>query len=288
MSAPAIAPAAGTQRAEIAGIVARESAETLVGQPGGVRVGALRRLLRPAAHIVAGRLVAYDELLGTHGPGHGALSIVARATGGIDVRDAALVPPAGPLLVAANHPGLADAVALLAAMRRDDAWVVAAEYPFLRALRRASRRFLFVPGARATRRTVLRAIVGRLRDGDAVLIFPAGGLEVDPALAPHDALRSIAAWSRSVGLVSRLVPGVAILPSLVRGAVSRDAFDHPLARSRRSVRERQRMATLLQLAFPRYQRGRVSVSFGRPIDPRGTDDVDGAVAAEMRTLLGAS
>ena len=124
-----------------------------------------------------------------------------------------------------------------------------------------------------------------MRDGDAVLIFPAGGLELDPAVAPYDAVRSIAKWSRSVGLISRLVPGVAVLPALVRGAVSRDAFDHPLARNRRPSGERQRMATLLQLVFSRYQRGRVSVRFGPPIDPRGTDDVDGAVAVEMRALL---
>src|SRR5207302_2299518 len=109
--------------------------------------------------------------------------ILDDATGGLVVGGLEHVPARGPLLVVANHPGLSDAVALLAALGRDDAWIVTANYPFLRAMRLASRRFLFVSNDRFDRLSAFRTIVSRLRSGATVIVFPAGGLELDPALS---------------------------------------------------------------------------------------------------------
>src|SRR5437016_13556388 len=105
---------------------------------------------------------------------HGPAWIVNDATGGLAVEGRERVPDRGPLLVVANHPGLSDAMALLAALGREDAWIVTANYPFLRAMRLASRRFLFVSDGRADRLSDFRRIVSRLRDGETVLVFPAG------------------------------------------------------------------------------------------------------------------
>lgn len=267
-------------RSEIAAIVARESAETLVGSAHGRRVAATRRLLAPAAHLLARRFVEYDRELGDRGPHRGAEWIVARATGGLTVTGAEHIPATGPVLVVANHPGLTDAVSLLATMRRDDAWIVTANYPFLRALRRASERFLFVDD----RCTALRHIVRRLRGGDAVLLFPAGGLEPDPATSPVAAQESLASWSRSIELIARLAPQTQIVPALVRGAVSRAAFDHRLARRRAPARERQRFASLLQLALPGYQRELVSVTFGAAVSASSAGVQDSVIAGMARML----
>src|SRR5207245_3642710 len=165
-----------TQRRQIAQIVAHESAETLVGRPAGLRVEVVRRLIRPVADHVAARFVTYDRALGEVGLRHGSAWIVDDATGGLAVEGRENVPARGPLLVVANHPGLSDAVALLAALGREDTWIVAANYPFLRALRLASRRFLFVSEDRAYRLSVFRGIVSLLRACETVLVFPHGGL----------------------------------------------------------------------------------------------------------------
>ncbi len=267
-------------RWDIGAIVARESAETLSGRVSGVRVEVTRRLVRPAAHLLAKRFVEYDGALGDRGAVGGAEWIVARATGGVVAEGSEHVPAAGGTLVVANHPGLADAVALLASMRRDDAWIVAADYPFLRAMRRASRRFLFVDD----RCAALRHIVRRLRAGDAVLLFPAGGLEPDPANAPADARASLESWSRSIDLIARLAPQTAVVPAVVSGAVSRAAYAHPFARRRTPTTERQRLASLLQLAFPALQRDSVSVRFGAALSAR-TASLHTAVLASMSTLM---
>jgi 1-acyl-sn-glycerol-3-phosphate acyltransferase len=275
-----------TQRRQIAQIVARESAETLVGHPAGFRVEVVRRLVGPVAHHVAGRFVSYDRALGEAGMGHGSTWIVDDATGGVAVEGLERVPARGPLLVVANHPGLSDAVALLATLGRDDAWIVTANYPFLRAMRLASRRFLFVSDDRSDRLSAFRRIVSRLREGETVIVFPAGGLEVDPELSRGAALASLATWSRSIELLARLARGTVVVPAAVSGVVSRSAFDHPLARRRGVPKERQRMATLLQLALPAYQANRVRVRFGPPIVPRVGFDVHAAMLEEMQALIG--
>jgi 1-acyl-sn-glycerol-3-phosphate acyltransferase len=274
-----------SQRRRIAGIVARESAETLVGHPAGLRVEVVRRLLGPVADQVARRFVTYDGALGEAGMRHGSAWIVDDATGGLAVEGRERIPTRGPILVVANHPGLSDAVALLAALGRDDAWIVTASYPFLRAMRLASRRFLFVSDDRADRLSAFRSIVARLRAGDTVLVFPSGGLELDPALARDAALASLGTWSRSIELLARLAEDTLVVPVAVSGVVSRSAFDHPLARRRGVLKARQRMATLLQLAVPAlYRPNRVSISFGVPI-AGGTRDLHAAVIEAMRALI---
>jgi len=277
-----------TQRRQIAQIVARESAETLVGRPAGFRVDVVRRLIRPIANHVAGRFVRYDGALGEAGMRHGSAWIVGDATGGFAVEGRERVPAKGPLLVVANHPGLSDAMALLAALGREDAWIVTANYPFLRAMRLASRRFLFVSDDRSDRLSAFRSIVSRLRAGETVLVFPAGGLELDPALSRDAAVASLVTWSRSIELLARLADGTLVVPAAVSGVVSRSAFDHPLAKRRRPIKERQRIATLLQLALPAYKPARVSVNFGEPIMPCVGRDVHAAVIESMRELIGAT
>src|SRR2546430_1387298 len=201
-----------TQHRQIARIVARESAETLVGRPAGLRVEVVRRLIGPVASHFADRFVTYDRALGEAGLHQGSAWIVDDATGGLVVEWRERVPTRGPLLVVANHPGLSDAVALLAALGRDDAWIVTANYPFLRAMRLASRRFLFVSDKRAGRMSDFRRIVSRLRSGETVLVFPAGGLEPGPAPSRGAALASLPTWSRSLELPPRGARGAVVRP----------------------------------------------------------------------------
>jgi len=117
------------------------------------------------------------------------------------------------------------------------------------------------------------------------VLFPAGGLEPDPELSRGAALASLATWSRSIALFARLARGTLVVPAAVRGVVSRSAFDHPLARRRAPVKERQRVATVLQIALPAYRSDRVRITFGPPIASTGARDVHAAVLEAMRVLI---
>src|SRR5206468_9169743 len=120
-------------------------------------------------------------------------------------------------------------------------------------MRLASRRFLFVSDDRSDRLSAFRSVVSRLKSGDTVLVFPAGGLELDPALSRVAALASLATWSRSIELLARLARDTLVVPAVVSGVVSPSAFDHPLARRRDVLKERQRVPTLLQFALRAYR-----------------------------------
>src|SRR5947207_6514547 len=100
------------------------------------------------------------------------------------------------------------------------------------------------------------------------------------------AIASLATWSRSIELLARSAPGTVVVPAAVSGVVSRSAFDHPLAKRRGLPKERQRMATLLQLALPAYRENRVSIRFGPPIVPAVGFDVHAAMLEEMQALIG--
>jgi hypothetical protein len=127
--------------------------------------------------------------------------------------------------------------------------------------------------------------VSALRRGETVVLFPAGALEPEPELSRSAAVASLATWSRSIALFARLARGTLVVPAAVHGVVSRSAFDHPLARRRVVLKERQRVATVLQLALPAYRSDRVRITFGPPIASAGTRDVHAAVLKAMQTLL---
>src|SRR5437762_7410723 len=91
-------PLVFSQRRQIAQIVARESAETLVGRPAGFRVEVLCRLMRPVANHVASRFVTYDRTLGEAGMRRGSAWIVEDATDGLAIGGRERVPARGPLL----------------------------------------------------------------------------------------------------------------------------------------------------------------------------------------------
>ncbi len=174
------------------------------------------------------------------------------------------VPAEGPLLVTSNHPGGWDSLALAAGLGRPDLKIVASGLPFLRSLPRAARHLILVQreGAHA-RMGVLRESIRHLRQGGALLLFPRGKVEPDPA---HfvEAEDSLQAWSPSVELVLDHVPGLRWVMAMVSGVVTGAALGHPLARLKKGLVQRQTLAEFYQIArqvmFPRWAPQTISLS----------------------------
>jgi hypothetical protein len=264
----------------LTGILAREGAEALGwehGRPGGA---AARGLLRPAARRIAREFAECDEILASCALPDAARWILGHFSASAEVAGLDLVPRHGPILLVANHPGLTDAVALIAALDRHDLRIVAADYPFLHALRGLGPRLIFLG---ASQLGWIRAVGRDLRRGGVVLLFPAGRLEPDAAvLGRADALLP---WSDSVGLIRRIAPEAQIVPAAVTGVLSARAFAHPLTRIRRGARDRQRVATLVQMIDARYRRVTARVAFGAPLSASDGHDVATAIAMRVRELL---
>jgi 1-acyl-sn-glycerol-3-phosphate acyltransferase len=263
-------------------ILAREGAEALGwerGRPGG---SIARMLLRPAARRIAREFAACDEVFATRALPDAARWCLDHFSAEPDVAGLDRVPRRGPILLVANHPGLTDAVGLLAALDRPDVRIVAADYPFLRAMRGLGPRLIFLGARGSAQLGWMRAVARDLRQGGVVLLFPAGRLEPDPAVLGRAG--ALLPWSESVAIISRLAPEAQIVPAAVTGVLSARALAHPLTRIRRTARDRQRVATLLQMIEPRLRRVRARITFGVPL-VAGPDDLGATLALRMCDLI---
>jgi 1-acyl-sn-glycerol-3-phosphate acyltransferase len=239
-------------------------------------------VLRPAARRVAREFAACDEMFASRPLPEAARWSLDHFSAALEVAGLERVPRRGPILLVANHPGLTDAVGLIAALDRPDVRIVAADYPFLHAMRGLGPRLIFLGPAGSSQLSWIRAVARDLRHGGVVLLFPAGRLEPDPAILGRD--NALRPWSESVALIARLAPDAQIVPAAVSGVLSPRAFAHPFTRIRRKPHDRQRVATLLQMIQPRFRPVRARIAFGAPL-AGGREGVGAALELRMRELI---
>lgn len=245
----------------------------------------LRWLFWPAARRFARVMVEFDRRVGAEGLAAGSAWLLRKMTGGLRVAGRRHIPAQGPVFILSNHPGMADTIALFAGLaQRPDLRVIALERPFLQAMPSVSRHMIYVPTNEAERMSVTRAGVRHLRQGGALLTFPAGEIEPDPAaFGAAAATASLAQWSESIELFARLAPQTQLIPAIVSHVVSRAALHHPLTHLRPTQREKEKMAAALQVMWPPFQNLAARVAFGpavvaqSPVMPR--------VVAQARQLI---
>jgi hypothetical protein len=257
---------------------------------GGLRRGVASRSLgllsRVPARRLARQVATYDRVVGESGLGAGGAWALERMARRVEVEGRENVPREGPLLIAANHPGLGDSLALFATIPRTDLRVVAAERPLLKALPNTSRYLLTVAEASPGRFGLVRAATRHLRDGGAVLTFPGGRIEPDPTVLPG-AAEALERWSGSIDLFARLVPGLTVVPAIVSGVLSPAALRNPLIYLRRRPEDREWLAATLQMMTPVLRNVTTGVTFGLPVRVEDTPAgvVHRAVQEEARRLI---
>jgi len=253
-----------------------------VGEPGAGR-RSQELLSRVPAKRLARQIATYDEIVGQSGLAEGGAWALERMARRVEVEGRENVPPEGPLLLAANHPGLADSLALFATVARRDLRVVAAEKPFLKALPNTSRYLISVAETAPGRFGVVRNAARHLRGGGAVLTFPGGEIEPDPAVLPG-ATDALGRWSESLDLFARLVPDLTVVPAVVSGVLSPTALHNPLIFVRHQPRDREWLAATLQMLTPVLRNVTTRVAFGRPVRTGG-GAVRETVLDETRRLI---
>lgn len=249
----------------------------------------LCRLLRPAAGRFARTAHEFDTHVGAHGLAQGSAWLMSRMTAGIVTSGLEHVPPQGPVMILANHPGMTDTVALFTSLAsRPDLRVIALDRPFLRALPNVARQLIFLPDEEGGRMAVIRAAARHLQDGGALLTFPAGEIEPDPAaFGPQRAAASLMNWSSGYTVFARLAPRTRFVPALVSHVISPEAQRHPLTLLRRTARDKEKLAAALQVTLPRYRDLVARVTFGKSSDA-GTDETQSlgeSITAQMRHLI---
>lgn len=249
----------------------------------------LRRLFQPVARRFALTAHEFDSRVGDHGLAQGSAWLMRQMTSGVRTTGLEHIPAQGPVFILANHPGMTDTVALFSSLAsRPDLRVIALDRPFLRALPHVARQLIFLPAEAPGRMAVIRAGAKHLKEGGALLTFPAGDIEPDPATAGvQRAAASLQNWSDSYALFARMVPQTRFVPALVSHVISPQAQRHPLTLLRRTAPDRAKLAAALQVALPRYRNLVARVAFGAAADtgPGDPQTLRDAVAAEMRRLI---
>jgi hypothetical protein len=297
----AIAPAPHLTVNDFTHLITQEIANAL-GLP---REGRHMRLLGSLVGKTTGRLatlaVAFDADVETRGFRAAAERFAGPFIEGYDVSGVDKVPVSGPLIIAANHPGVSDALVITAALPREDSRLVISDVPLIRALPHGAEAFIPVSGHPDDHVRALRQMLQHLEKGGAVILFPGTYLTPDPAQSwlekDTKTVASFDNWSPSIVLALRRVSGCLIQPAIVSGVIAPRFARHPLTHLVAAPRgwERQRMAEMLQVMAQIRRLDRLGLrprlSFGEPIsaaDLDGADDREKAmdkVRARMRALL---
>lgn len=210
----------------------------------------IRTILEPlvwfSAHRFAGMAADLDNNIRLYGLRQALAKFVAPFVRDVEIDGREHIPHDGPLLIVSNHPGAMDSIAIGANLPRDDLNVVATSFPLLRRLPSASQRIIFVDPHAPTNLAGVRSTIRHLEDGGAVLIFPSGRVEPDPAILPSARL-ALQYWSPSIELFLRKVPETQVMVTIVSGVLAPIFLHNPLIRLWRGVRDPLAIAEVTQI-----------------------------------------
>ena len=130
-----------------------------------------------------------------------------------------------------------------------------------------SKHLIYMDPHADTNVSTVRTSIRHLESGGAILIFPRGRVEPDPAVMPG-AQESVRAWSPSVELFLRRVPQTQILVTIVSGVLSPVFLRNPLIKLWKGLGDPQTIAevtqALTQMLFSKLVQLMPKISFGIP------------------------
>ncbi len=157
------------------------------------------------------------------------------------------IPTSGPLMVICNHPAAYDVAILAAAIQRDDLKIIASDIPIVQMLPHVAEHTIPVPYHIPSRLQTVRSTIQHLKNGGAILIFPRGNVEPDPAVSPG-AQQSLTGWSPSIELFLRRVPETISVVAIASGMLSEKWYKNPLINLWKKYEQRQKVAEIFQIA----------------------------------------
>ena len=156
------------------------------------------------------------------------------------------LPREGPLLIVSNHPGAADVLALAAALPRKDIKFVAQDRPIIRAASNVSEHVIYLNSPDQVRANSILEMISVLKEGGALLLFPRGIWEPDPAVMTG-ARSHLSSWSKSIGHFLSRVPETRLAPVFISGVISRQAARSALINLGKNWHQRSQVLSILSL-----------------------------------------
>jgi hypothetical protein len=210
--------------------------------------GMIRLLFGRATLRFSKLLLGLDHEVEQNGAMAGARWLLKYFVTGHEASGTDLIPKEGPLIIASNHPASYDGMVISAYIPRSDYKIIIGEIPPYRYLPHVSQNAIFSPNVKNTfgRMQTMRNAIDHLKEGGALLIFPRGGIEPDPAFMPNPD-SEFDKWSRSLEIFLQRVPRTRVLVTTVSGVIAPALMRHPITLFRRTRADRQRLAFIYQM-----------------------------------------
>jgi hypothetical protein len=228
---------------------------------------ALRVMLGPPFKRFAEVASGFDESVARFGLPEASRQFLPRFIRNAEILGQENIPPDGPVLIISNHPGTVDSLLIASRLPRSDIKIVAKGYPFYQALSKLKDNFIFTTNELNDRVSAIRQSIRQLQAGGALLIFPRGLIEPDPAVMAG-AEKTMTEWSPSVELFLRKVPEARLVVTIVSGLIAPSSLRNPFIRLGRNPVERQTVAEFFQVIrhiyMPRTFRVSPKVTFDVP------------------------
>jgi hypothetical protein len=226
-----------------------EIAHAMALPPTDVTQTIIRLIFGRAAQRLSDMALGFDREIARHGSAAGARWLLPYFVSAHTARGGEQIPNEGPLLIVSNHPASYDGILISAYVNRPDYKIIIGEIPPYKFLPHVSQHAIFSPPVKNAfgRMQTVRNAIRHLQGGGALLIFPRGGIEPDPAFMP-DPGAEFGKWSRSLEIFLERVPQTRVLVTMVSGVIARSALHHPITWFRKSRPDRQRLAFMLQIA----------------------------------------
>jgi len=255
----------------------------------------LFHILHTPIHRMSSLLVELDSNIPQIGWNSSVRQFLDHLVGRLELYGEENIPTQGPLMVVCNHPAALDVVILSAAIQRDDLKIMASDIPVVQMFPYISEHTIPVPYNIPMRLQTVRSTIRHLERSGAILIFPRGNVEPDPAVSPG-AEQSLAGWSPSIELFLRRVPATTTVVAIASGMLSAGWYKNPLVQVWKKYEQRQKVAEIFQIAAQlltgKTPAATPRVSFSAPLtvaDLGGENAPEGALVAgvieQTRSLL---
>jgi hypothetical protein len=190
----------------------------------------------------------FDREIEQNGTMAGARWLLTHFIKGFEAHGAEMIPNEGPLIIASNHPAAYDGMVISACVARPDYRVIIGDVPTYHFLPNLCRYAIFTPQTDdpTGRMLAARRAIRHLKNGGAILTFPRGGIEPDPAFMPNPD-EEFDKWSRSLEVFLQRVPQTRVLVTAVSGVISQKLFNHPITWFRRKRNDKQRITFMYQM-----------------------------------------
>ncbi len=246
------------------------------------------------AHIFGRIMADIDRIVGEQGVPEASTQLLKHFVEGVRIVGEENIPRQGPLLIACNHPGAYDLVAVLSCLPRKDIKIMVSDIPFLHSMPAASQAMVYArPGAQG-RMTAVRGMLRQVQEGGALVIFPSGLVDPDPEVLPG-AESELEKWSGSLDLVLKRAPETKLIVSIVSGVLSPACLGSIFTRLPKIEWQKRKLAEFLQviqqLALKRNFNLKPTVTFdvaltgAELLEKSGASDLHQAIIERARQVL---